>query len=254
MADPHLQTRISMKKVFVCYAAYTGEKKVFFDSLTELNFREYCTKNNFEFYLEKDQSKHYIDRHPTWMSWKIISDLIDSGYLSHGDKVLSLDADACIVDLSADLTSKNSFSYAIDSCNSHCMGFYSISVDDWSKQLVKNVLNDDLYKRLKDTPIWRMWNDQAAIYELFGIKRHSWEPFALLKNNGWHSAVSADTIYSVQELNKHVHIFPTEYNVTHVAGEGFHEFFINPTSGCNTLIRHFAGCTWNAKYFQEIKR
>jgi hypothetical protein len=243
-----------MKKVFVCYAAYTGEKKVFFDSLTELNFQEYCKRNGFEFYLQKDQRKHFIDRHPTWMSWKIISDLIESGYLRDGDKVLSLDADACVVDLNADLTSKKSFSYAIDSCNSHCMGFYSMCVNDWSKKLVSNVLSESMYKRLQNTPIWKMWNDQASIYELFGIKRHSWEPFSLLKNYGWHSAVSPDTLYSIQELSEHVEILPTEYNVTHVAGEGFNEFFINPTSGRNTIIRHFAGSIWNPKYFEEVKR
>jgi hypothetical protein len=244
-----------MKKVFVCYANYTGEKKEFFDTLTENNFREYCVRNNIEFYMIKDRSKHSIDRHPTWMSWKIIDDLIDSGYLVDGDKVFSLDADTCIVDMNADLTSKKSFSYAIDSCNTHCMGFYTISIDDWSKKLVKNVLNEDMYARLKDAPIWKMWNDQAGVYELFGIKRHSWEPFALLENQGWHSAVSPDTKYEIADLIEHVEILPTEYNVTHVAGEGFNEYFINPTQGKDTIIRHFAGGpSWDAKYFSEVKR
>lgn len=243
-----------MKKVFVCYASYNGEKKVFFETLTQNNFREYCEKNEFVLYLIKDQSKHSIHRHPTWMSWQIINDLIGSGYLEDEDKVMSLDADTCIVDMNADLTSKKSFSYAIDSCNSHCMGFYSMTVNAWTRNLVANVLNDELYNRQKNTPIWNMWNDQAAIYELFGIKRHSWEPFSFLPNFGWHTAVSKDTIYSIAELKEHVEILPVEFNVTHVAGEGFNEYFINPSSGAKTIIRHFAGSTWNPKYFQEIKR
>jgi hypothetical protein len=244
-----------MKKVLVCYANYSGEKKEFFDKLTENNFKEYCDRNEVIFYMVKDKSKHSIDRHPTWMSWKIIDDLIESGYLVEGDKVFSLDADTCIVDLNADLTSKKSFSYAIDSCNTHCMGFYSISIDEWSKRLVKNVLNEDTYQKLKNTPIWKMWNDQASVYELFGIKRHSWKPFSLLKDKGWHSSVSPDTIYSIEELNNHVEILPTEYNVTFVAGEGFNEYFINPTHGKDTIIRHFAGSPkWDANYFNEVKR
>lgn len=244
-----------MKKVMVCYASYVGEKKVFFDTLTENNFREYCDRNDIEFYMVKDKTKHSIDRHPTWMSWKIIDDLIESQYLQEGDKVFSLDADTCIVDMKADLTSSKSFSYAIDSCNTHCMGFYSITINSWSKKFVKNVLNEEMYQKLKDSPIWKMWNDQASVYELFGIKRHSWIPFTKLKNYGWHTCVSQDTIYDIEELRQHVEILPTEYNVTHVAGEGFNEYFIVPTAGKDTIIRHFAGSPkWDAEYFKEVKR
>ena len=244
-----------MKKVLVCYANYTGEKKEFFDSLTENNFREYCVRNSIEFYMIKDRLKHSIDRHPTWMSWKIIDDLITSGYLVDGDKVFSLDADTCIVDMNADLTSKKSFSYAIDSCNTHCMGFYSLTIDNWSRKFIKDVLDENMYQKLKDSPIWKMWNDQASVYELFGIKRHSWQPFQLLENFGWHSSVSLDTKYSIESIREHVEILPVEYNVTFVAGEGFNEFFINPTNGKDTIIRHFAGGPkWDANYFKEIKR
>lgn len=239
----------------VCYASYSGEKKDFFDTLTENNFKEYCNRNGFEFYMVKDKTKHSIDRHPTWMSWQIIDDLLKSGDLVEGDKVFSLDADTCIVDMNADLSSSKSFSYAIDSCNTHCMGFYSIKIDDWSKQLIKNVLDESMYQKLKNTPIWSMWNDQASIYELFGIKRHSWIPFTSLDNFGWHSSVSPDTKYTIEELKEHVDILPTEYNVTFVAGEGFNEYFVIPTPGKDTIIRHFAGSPkWDANYFKEVKR
>lgn len=244
-----------MKKVLVCYASYVGEKKHFFDTLTERNFSEYCERHDVDFYMVKDKSKHSIDRHPAWMSWKIINDLVETGYVQDGDKVFSLDADMCIVDMKADLTSKKSLSYAIDSCNTHCTGFYSFVIDEWSKKFIKNILDEDMYQRLKDSPIWKMWNDQAAMYELFGIKRHSWEPFSCLENYGWHSSVSQDTKYSIEDLKRHVEILPTEYDVTYVAGEGFNEYFIIPTPGKDTIIRHFAGSPkWEASYFDEVKR
>lgn len=239
-----------MKKLLVCYANYSGEKASFFETYTKKNFEDYCLQNGVEFYLVQNQSSHTIDRHPTWMSWQIISNLIDSGYLSEGDLVSSIDADTCIVDKSKSLFTNKSFGYAIDSCNTHCMGFYSIRINEWTRNLVKNVLDEERYQRLKNTPIWSMWNDQASIYTLFGIQRHSWEPFALLSNGGWHSHVTPDTLYDLKELSSHVEIMPTEWNVTHVAGEDFNEYFINPTHGKDTVIRHFAGGQkWNEKYF-----
>lgn len=239
-----------MRKVLVCYANYSGEKGDFFDTYTEKNFREYCGVNDVLPYIVKDRSTHDIDRHPTWMSWKIISDLIDSEFLRDGDLVSSIDADTCIVKMKASLFTSKSFGYAIDSCNTHCMGFYSIKVDEWSKKFVKNVLDEERYHRLKNTPIWEMWNDQASVYSLFGIMRHSWLPFPELPHNGWGSSRTPDMIYEISEILERVEIMPTEWNVTHVAGENFNEFFIIPTHKKDTVIRHFAGGQkWNKDYF-----
>lgn len=239
-----------MKKILLCYANYSGEKHEFIETYTSKNFTDYCSLNNIQFLFVRDTSKHNIERHPTWMSWKIISDLIDSGSISDGDIISSIDADTCIVKKDASLFTSKSFGYAIDSCNTHCMGFYSLKINEWTKKLVKNVLDEERYQRLKDTPIWKMWNDQASIYTLFGIQRHSWIPFDLLENNGWHSHKTSDTIYSIEELHEHVEIMPTEWNVTHVAGEGFNEYFINPTQKRDTVIRHFAGSPyWLKEYF-----
>ena len=185
------------------------------------------------------------------MSWEIISNLIDDCKLVDGDKVFSIDADACITKMNENMTSDMSFGYAIDSCNTHCMGFYSLTINEWSRKFVKNVLNEQRYNILKDTPIWSMWNDQASVYSLFGIQRHSWTPFCLLSNNGWHSCVTEDTLYDIEDIKKNVQIFSTEWNVTHVAGENLNEFFINPTHKKDTVIRHFAGVQkWNKDYFK----
>ena len=155
--------------MMVCYSNYSGEKSQFFNTYTEKNFNQYCGKNNIDFYLIKDQKNHTINRHPTWMSWEIISNLIDDCKLVDGDKVFSIDADACITKMNENMTSDMSFGYAIDSCNTHCMGFYSLTINEWSRKFVKNVLNEQRYNILKDTPIWSMWNDQASVYSLFGI-------------------------------------------------------------------------------------
>lgn len=240
-----------MKKMMVCYSNYSGEKSQFFNTYTEKNFNQYCEKNNIDFYLIKDQKNHTINRHPTWMSWEIISNLIDDCKLVDGDKVFSLDADTCITKMNENMTSDMSFGYAIDSCNTHCMGFYTLTINEWSRKFVKNVLNEQRYQDFKDTSIWSMWNDQASVYSLFGIQRHSWTPFSLLLNNGWHSCVTEDTLYNIEDINKNVQIFPTEWNVTHVAGENLNEFFINPTHKKDTVIRHFAGGQkWNEAYFK----
>lgn len=241
-----------MKKILVCYANYSGEKGKFFDQYTEKNFRDYCNVNNVELYIVKDTNSHYVERHPTWMSWKIIDNLIESGVITDGDLVSSIDADTCIVDMKANIFTNKSFGYAIDSCNTHCMGFYSIRINEWSKQFVKNVLNEQRYQKFKDTPIWSMWNDQASVYSLFGIQRHSWIPFTLLSDNGLHSCITEDTLYSLKDIKSNIQIFPTEWNVTHVAGENFNEFFINPTHKKDTVIRHFAGGQiWQKEYFTD---
>jgi len=240
------------KKILLCYANYTGQKHDFIEKYTTRNFSEYCNLNNIEFLFVRDKSKFNIDRHPTWMSWQIISNLIDSNYINNGDLISSIDADACIVKKDKLLFTNKSFGYAIDSCNTHCMGFYSLKINEWTKNLVKNVLDEERYQRLKEESMWKMWNDQASVYTIFGIQRHSWIPFNLLKDNGWHSDKSNDTIYTIDELHEHVEIMPTEYNVTHVTGEGFNEYFINPTQKKDIIIRHFAGSpNWLQEYFKN---
>lgn len=242
-----------MKTVLLCFAAYNGEKKEFFEKYTEPRFQKYAETHGWEIKIVKDYSRYELTRqHPTWMSWLIISEMIKNGELTDGDNVMSLDADICVFDITKPFITKKSFGYAIDSCNTHCMGAYTIKINDWSKEMINKMLDEEMYLRLKDTPIWKMWNDQAAWYTIAGIKRHSWIPFFEIDNNGWHSKKNPDIGYSIQNLEKHVEIFPVEWNVTHVAGEGFNEYFINPSHRKNTIFRHFAGGpAWDENYFLE---
>tara|TARA_A100001015_G_scaffold99427_1_gene110451 strand:+ start:689 stop:1423 length:735 start_codon:yes stop_codon:yes gene_type:complete len=242
-----------MKTVLLCFAAYTGEKKVFFEKYTEPRFKKYAEYHGWELKIVKDYNKYELNRqHPTWMSWLIIKEMLDNKELGDGDNIMSIDADVCVYDITKQFITSKSFGYAIDSCNTHCMGAYTLKINSWSRKLVSAMLNDEMYLKLKDTPTWKMWNDQAAWYTIAGIKRHSWQPFLELENNGWHSNKTEDTKLTVDELYEHVELFPVVWNVTHVAGEGFNEYFINPSHRKNTVFRHFAGGpSWDKSYFLE---
>jgi hypothetical protein len=242
-----------MKTVLVCFAAYSGDKAVFFEKYTEPRFKKYAAHHGWQTKIVKDYSKYELTRqHPTWMSWLIIKDMLDSGELKDGDNVMSVDADICVFDITKPFITSKSFGYAIDSCNTHCMGAYTIKINDWSRKMIDNMLDEDMYSRLKNTDIWKMWNDQAAWYTISGVKRHSWIPFFELPNNGWHSNPNPDIAYSIAELEQHVEILPVEWNVTHVTGEGFNEYFINPSHRKDTIFRHFAGGpAWDKEYFLE---
>ena len=67
---------------------------------------------------------------------------------------------------------------------------------------------------------------------------------------GFGTEVTEWTKYSVKELRENVEVFPTEWNVTHVAGEGFNDYFMIPTHRKDTVFRHFAGGgLWDEAYF-----
>jgi hypothetical protein len=50
-----------------------------------------------------------------------------------------------------------------------------------------------------------------------------------------------DTVYSLDELNEHVQILPTEWNVTQMEGESNTDFNINKVRKEDVIIRHYAG-------------
>ena len=126
-----------MKTVLVCFAAYTGDKKKFFNKYTEPRFKKYADFHGWETKIVKDYSKYTLTRqHPTWMSWLIINDMIQKGELKDGDNVMSIDADICVYDITKPFITNKSFSYAIDSCNTHCMGAYTIKINEWSRNMI----------------------------------------------------------------------------------------------------------------------
>jgi hypothetical protein len=181
--------------------------------------------------------------------------------LKDGDKLLHIDADMCIHKLDIDYPSNKSFTYCIDSGNTHCMGSYSINVNEWSRRMINLVLDDSRYENLKDVvtkhdyfghydSFWSIFREQASWYSLCGIKRHSNIPFYNLAHYGWHSTKDEWTVYSLEELYENVEILPTCWNVTEMPEESGCQFNINPVNREDVIIRHFAGGqTWRKEWF-----
>jgi hypothetical protein len=215
---------------------------------------EYAKKHGFEYIemlkLPREPNGRFFRDNPTWLKFKIVKDWIDAGELKDGDIVSHIDANICVADISKPFQTSKSFGYAIDSCNTHCMGAYTITVNEWSRNMLKTMLSDSLYEKCKSEDHWKTFREQAAWYTMCGISPHSWVPFTALDDYGFHGQKSPNLQYSIEELCENVEIFPTEWNVTHVAGEGFNDHFMVPTHRKDTVFRHFAGGgLWDEAYF-----
>lgn len=247
-----------MKKIFFVIADYPDKRQDFFLKWMSPRNKEYAKFHNFEYIeylnLPRDKDGKFFRNNPTWLKFKIVKDLIDSGKLVYGDIVSHIDADICVFNSSKSFETTKSFGYAIDSCNTHCMGAYTLKVNDWSIEMINTILSDDLYEKCKDEEHWKAFREQAAWYTMTGIVPHSWQPFNEMQNNGFHSKSTKNLKYSLEDLEKNVEVFPTEWNVTHVAGEGFNDYFMIPTHRKDTIFRHFAGGgLWDEAYFTNSR-
>lgn len=255
-----LEKIIKMKKYLFVIARYNDGRQQIFDDIISPRNQKYADKHGFKYVeIKNEHTLTPFRGNPTWWKFTVLRDLINSGHLETGDIVSHMDADMYIVNDDFDLVPRDgkSFAYSIDSGNTHCMGWYSIRINDWSKKLVDNILSEDRFNKLKDkitihdrfktySSFWNEFREQASWYSLAGVKRHSDVPFWLLDNNGFHSAKDEHTVYSVDELNAHVDLYPTGYNVTEWEGESSGQFNINPVYEDEVYIRHFAGGQdWN---------
>ena len=250
-----------MKKVLLVFGSYADQRQQFFDTYMSPRNQEYADKHGFEYLELKDDLYKYRGNY-TWLKFTILEQMLEEGYVTDGDIVTHLDADMCIANIDELYQTNKSFSYSIDSGNTHCMGNYSIKVNEWSRQLVDNILSEDRYQSLNDTvsrherfghvnSFWHEFREQASWYSLAGIKRHSDEPFWNLPNYGWHSDKTEWTEYSLDELYEHVEILPTAWNVTEMEGESDCQFLINKVNKDDVIIRHFAGGQqWRKEWFE----
>ena len=243
-----------MKKILFVIADYPDGRQDFFMKWMSPRNKEYAEKHGFEYReflkLPREKDGRFFRDNPTWLKFKIVNDWILAGELDNGDIVSHIDADICVADTSRPFQTSKSFGYAIDSCNTHCMGAYTIRVNEWTKEMLQVMLSEELYKSCKNEEHWQSFREQAAWYTMCGIPAHSWVPFNELPDYGFHMKKSANLKYSVEDLHKNVEVFPTEWNVTHVAGEGFNDYFMIPTHRSKTIFRHFAGGgLWDEKYF-----
>ena len=249
-----------MNKFLFVIVNYPDWRQDFYAKHMRPNNKVYCQKHKFE-YIEFNGGEEMFRGHPTWWKFSKVRDFIEDGTLKEGDTLTHIDADMCIKDHRVSLVSNKSFTYAIDSCNTHCMGLYSMNINDWSIQMLNNILSEERFEKYKDLKtigsmdevrsFWEIFREQASWYSLAGIQRHSWVPFSLMPHYGWHSSHNEDTVYNLEELYKNVEILDTNWNVTHIPEEdGDDQFYMLPTRKEDVIIRHFAGGRkWRQEYF-----
>jgi len=243
-----------MKRIMFVISKYNDNRQKIFNEIISPRNKEYALKHDFKYVeIKNDAPLSLIRNNPIWWKSFIIKDLLNKNKLNDGDIITVLDADMFITDITAKFTSDKSFTYSIDSGNTHCMGWYTIKINDWSRKLIDNITDEKRYQKLINkktihprfntySSLWEIWAEQASWYSLAGIIRHSDTSFWDLNNYGFHSDVTEDVIYSIDELNKNVCILPTEYNVTEWENESSCEFNINSLKDRkNVKLRHFAG-------------
>jgi hypothetical protein len=251
-----------MKKYLFVVSRYSGEKETFFNSYISKRNKRYCDIHGFE-YIEigNDFQIELFRDNPTWWKFSIVRDFIRKGLFKYGDIVTHIDADICLAKIELPLITSKSFTYSIDSGNTHCMGVYSIRINEWTVKLFDLILDDKRFESLNNrlsihepsccqSSFWKDFREQASWYSLAGIKRHSWIPFWNLPNYGWLSSVDEWTVFSIKDLYENVEILPTTWNVTELIGESECRFNINNTPKEDVIIRHFAGGQlWRKEWF-----
>lgn len=246
-----------MAKYLLTIAKFNDVRQLIFDQFISPRNKEFCEVQGYEYIEVKDIVPYRNSG--TWQKLLNVKKLLDEGKVKDGDHLTVIDADMCIMDARFPLWSEKPFTYAIDSCNTHCMGYYSIKVCDWSRRLIDNILNEENYQNHGNTDFWKMWAEQSSFYFITGIQRHSDIPFTELENCGFGLFNRPETVYTPQELLENIEIRDVHYNVTYVVSEMDSQlnntpeadrFYINPNEFDKTIIRHFAGGQpWNHYYF-----
>lgn len=234
-----------MKKVLLVIASYKDwRQKLFEEKISPINER-YAQHHDFE-YMVITNPPPLLRGNPTWWKFSIPQQMIKDGKLKDGDIITHLDADMLIAKQDTSYETKKSFSYAIDSGNTHCMGNYTITVNEWSRNMIEQIMSEERYKALGETDFWQEFREQANWYSMTGTIRHSWKSFWEMPNYGWHSSPSKHLLYSIEELNEHVEVRGTEWNATLLQEEEEHQghlnqFLINKCPMRDVRIRHWAG-------------
>jgi hypothetical protein len=241
------------KNYLLAIASYKDQwKQNFFETVVSKRNKEYCKVHNLE-YIEITSDVNPVRNQYFWYTSFKHEEIVNN-VLNEGDGLISIDADAIIVDMNKSLLppDQKNFAYSIDTANTHCMGWSSFIKSEWTTNMLSLVNSQKRYDSLIDKvsfhegkktedSFWREFAEQASWYSLAGIKRHSNESFWKLPDMGWHSDKDEWTIYSLDELYNNVHIFPSEYNVTELHGESTCVNYINKVKYDDVIIRHFAG-------------
>ncbi len=242
------------KFLFVIVRYNNVIQKLYQDYIAPKN-KNYCERHNIQ-YIEINNDWEIPDfrGNITWMKFYLVQDWIKKGFLKDGDSIINFDADMVIVKPEFEYKTDKSFSYAIDSCNSHCMGNYCININSWSKKLLDDILDENLYQAHKNTQHWRFFREQAAWYTLAGINPFCQQSYLDQENYGFHS--DDKSVYSLKELREHVDVKLPIWDCTLLENEidnrraaRIRKSFINKTKPEDTIIRHFsARQPWRKEY------
>ena len=153
-------------KYLMAIADYPDDRQLFFNTYMSPRNKEYCKLHDFE-YIEITEKLEPIRGRVGWIKAFKVQELLKTT-LKDGDILTCLDADMAIVkkDIQYIPSSGKSFAYSIDSGNTHCMGSYSIRVNDWSRKLFDLIVDENRYKNLYN---------QLTIHERFGTYSSFWE-------------------------------------------------------------------------------
>jgi hypothetical protein len=261
------------KNYFLAIASYKDEwKQDFFENIVSKRNKEYCKIHDME-YIEITKNVSPVRGNYMWFN-SFEQERILNEELNYGDGLIFVDADAIISNIKVDLlpNKEKHFSYAIDSGNTHCLGYVSMIKSDWTQEMLSLVNDEKRYnsqinektfheRKKEKTSFWEEFGYQASWYSLAGIRRHSDTSFWDLPNYGWHSQVNEWTYYTIEDLEKHVEILPTKFNVTEIKGESPCLNNINKVKVDEVVIRHFAGgqkwrkqwTNTNSLYFKILK-
>lgn len=265
-----------MSKHFVTFVNYNSDyntqedrdRYVLFKKFNSSRNKVYCEKHGMKYY-EVDENLYKIPllfsipgmpdfsvkNNNHFARWKFFKDNIDNGNFKDGDIVYHHDADVFIVDTNAEMPCDKSFTYAIDSGNTHCFGAFAMKITSFSKKLIDLMLSRERFEKLIKVKFFKeneggdvffYWGDQQAYYIAAGIKSHSWVPFFYLPNNGFHTYVTEHIAFTLDELLSNVTILPVEWNTTHLLEESGKngrrdDYDIVHTTKDKVIFRHFAG-------------
>ena len=239
-----------MKKILLQIANYQDYRQDYFLKFQEKT-KNFALRHN---YVYHSFNTKIGDRNYSWQKIVRANQLLQDKYINDDDIIFCLDADACIFDISDDFPCTNNFNYSIDNGNTHCMGIWYMRINDWTRKLLENFLDQNLYDKYKNTELWQTWSEQGCWYTLTGLPRHSWISYKNLENYGWNSVINDDMIYNIQQLNDNVCILDTKWNTTileedyNTIDSNIQQYNIVKTKKEDTKIRHFGGQKWRLDY------
>ena len=252
-----------MNKYFITLAEYPDNRQNLYETYNAPRIREYCKLHGFKFIEVTPKTSsvpqpivipHDLSNDKRFSRWWLINEAIEAGKLKEGDIVTYTDCDVFIAKLDQPLITNKSFTYAIDSGNSHNTGLFSLKVNDYTKKLIKAILSKERYEQLRNYPIWKenfngyhplYDHDQDAYYHCVGLPAHSWVPYFDLPNYGFHTR-KENTIFELDEIMDNTEILPVEWNVTHLVEETGNNgvpdtYDIIRTTKDKVIARHFVG-------------